>query len=100
MKQKQVLLAVLASMVTLSAVTAQPNYRIKTVNGLAFILPPHARIACEGLFSSCKTLSWGEHSRYSYQYIIFQGFPRRANYASLSEKIQKAEYFYSSKDAT
>ena len=100
MKKKQVLLAVLAGMLGLGTVTAQPNYRIKPVDGRPFILPPQARIASEGLFSTRQSLSWRAHSRYSYQYVVFKGFQHDDNYASLSEKIKEADYFYSSKDAT
>jgi len=94
-------LLVLVCLSIFASTSAQPNYRIKLVKDRGiFILPPHAKIAHEGLFCSRKELTWREHSRFSYQYIIFSGLRKNSNYAYLSEKAKKAEYFFSSTDAT
>lgn len=80
---------------------AQSAYRLKLVDDLGeFILPPKAKIACEGLFSSKKQLHYRENkSKYRYQYVGFRNL-NKSNYYEALNAVRKAEYFTSKEKET
>jgi hypothetical protein len=85
----------------------QCTFRIRPVrveNGTSpnFILPPRAKIAGQGIFGCRKLLTYRlkSRSRFKYQYCIFSHLRSSDPYYTLLDKIGKAEYFFSSDDAT
>jgi hypothetical protein len=83
---------------------SQSVFRVRTVKvtgaSSGFMLPPHAKIAGEGIFGCRKTLTYRFNSRFHYQYCIFSNLRATDPYSTSLDKIGKAEYFFSGTDAT
>lgn len=78
-------------------INCQTNYRLKSVSGIEFLLPPKSKLGSEGLFGNKQSLQYG--SRFRYHRILVNRLTGNC-YGTFLEAISQAKYVYDDKAIT